>query len=255
MRTRALTWLAALVTVAGLSAGCSGGDDPSEDRGLPSQAELTAYFDAVAGHDPAGLDTAAEVARSGSPARAYALLQTQLAAGTGPSETTVKTTGSGFEACGQDAATCVRYTDLEGADGGLVDFKVDDAALSDVLVDLTGQAPIDVDGLFTVQPEYAYRTPQQTLVVTVQLTAKELALQPLPAKAVYIEQQSVLSGAPTSATGATGATGSVAAGASGYVALEFADAADATLDGQVTLPVKVGGQSAQSVGFGLAPAS
>jgi hypothetical protein len=249
-----------LLTVALLGAlvtGCSGdtgsGDTGSgtAGSGLPSQAQLQTYFTAVASYDVDGLQSAAtSIAAEGSPAAAYALYQADIAlatkeAGQQPGSFEAKPKGDGFEACGQDTKTCATWTDLSGKDGRLEDFQVNGSDVKGSLVDLTGQAPIDVQGLFTAQPRYAYLSPLQgTLYVTVQLTSNGVALQPDPAKALYVEPDVQLKGASTSVAGP------ISGSQDGLVTLTFQAADKAKLDGQVTFPVTVGGTS-QSVGFGL----
>lgn len=252
---RALTAASAVLVL--LLAGCSGDDDDAADP-LPSAAELTSYFEAVASYDPARLGGAEDVAQDGSPAAEYLTYLSEYAASAvaadqpvAPSE--VERVDGGYRACGGtgEPDECVTWSDLEGEDGRLTDFTVDDVALDDSLVDLGDQPPVESAGLWTVQPDHAYRSPQSgTLFVTVTVTAGDVPVAPRPG--LYIEQDVILKGIETRAPA------EVAAGESTPVVLAFPDAQDAALDGQVTFDLGLGGagEGADSVGFGLtAPAA
>lgn len=255
-RVRALTTASAVLVL--LLAGCSGGDDDKGSDALPSADELTSYFEAVASYDPARLGGAADVAQDGSPAAEYLAYLSEYAASAvaadqpvEPSE--VERVDGGYRACGGtgEPDECVTWSDLEGEDGELTDFTVNDVDLDDSLVDLGDQPPVESAGFWTVQPDHAYRSPQSgTLFVTVTVTAGDVPVAPRPG--LYIEQDVILEGV------ATRAPAEVAAGDSTPVVLAFPDAQDAALDGQVTFDLGLGGgagQGTDSVGFGLtAPA-
>ncbi|QIG42294.1 hypothetical protein G5V58_05500 [Nocardioides anomalus] len=232
--------------------GCSGDEEPEKGPDLPTQNELTAYFGAVASYDTDALAAAAEVARDGSPAQAYLgylgdYAASADAAGQPVAGSEVKAVDGGFTACGGTGKPdeCVTWSDLEGEDGALTDFTVNDVALDDSLVDLGDQAPVAAEGLYEVQPDFAYRSPQSgTLFVTVTVTAGDVPVSPEPG--VYIEQDQILNGTRTRAPA------TVEAGASTPVVLAFPHAEKAGLDGQVTFDLGLAGQGTQSIGFGLA---
>lgn len=253
--------VALLVALALLSA-CSGDDDdppsPVTSSALPTDDELADYFGAVASYDPARLEAAVEVAAPGSPAEDYlgylrGFAASAVAGGQPVEAAEAAPVEGGFEACGGSGAAdeCVTWSDLVGEGGALADFSVDDVALDDSLIPLGDQEPISPDGLFTVQPTYAYESPQSgSLFVLVEVTATDIPLEVQPQRAIYVEAASVLTGvesrSPTT----------VEPGATQTVILPFPDAQDIALDGQVTFDVTVGGQAPQSVGFGLvAPAA
>jgi hypothetical protein len=158
----------------------------------------------------------------------------------------VEAVDGGFKACvGDSADQCATWTDLRGKDGRLTDFDINGIDLGDLLVDLTGQPPIESDGLYTVQPDYAYRQPKSgTLFVLCTVTASDVPLSPRPG--TYIEQDVILKGveAPSPET--------IDAGTSSPIVLAFADAQDVKLDGQVTFDLELGDQATESIGFGLA---
>jgi hypothetical protein len=260
--------VAAAVLALALVSGCSSDDDHhsagahgshgshgSHDEGLPSEGELAAYFDAVASYDPALLAQAQQIAADGSPAQDYAAYLAEfsasaIAAGQPVEPAEATAVDDGWEACGGtgEADECVTWADLEGEDGELTDFTVAGTALDDSLVDLTDQPPIESPGLYTVQPEHAYRSPQSgTLFVLVAVTAGDVPLA--PERGLYIDQDTTLKGIETRAPA------TVAAGASTPVVLAFPDAGEVSLDGSVTFGLRVG-QTEESIGFGLtAPAA
>jgi hypothetical protein len=244
--------LAALLLPLGLLDACGGDDEPepATGPGLPSQAELASYFSAIASGDAGKLAKArSEVAAKGSPAQAYAAYVADssaaaAAAGKPNEPVEVEAVNGGFKACAAPDR-CVTWADLEGRKGKLVDFTVSGTALSDSLVDLTGQRPITAAGLYVVRPGYAYRLPQSgTLNVVVTVTARSAALSPKPG--TYIEADQILKGAKA----ASPAT--IAAGSRSPVVLSFPHAQDAQLDGQVTFGLGIGGGGSESIGFGLA---
>jgi hypothetical protein len=247
--------LAAAVLLVVLTA-CSGDETAGSagSRDLPSEEGLARYFDAVASYDPARLRDAQEVAADGSPAQRYAAYLAEFAAAADAGGQPVpaaeaEAVDGGFEACGGSGAPdeCVTWADLEGEDGELTGFTVGGVALEDSLVHLTGQAPIETPGLYTVQPTWAHLSPPGhegggSLFVLASVTASDVPLQVGPG--TYIEQDvildTVVSRGPTS----------IAAGATAPVILEFPDAGVTSLDGQVTFGLRVG-PAEESVGFGL----
>jgi hypothetical protein len=246
-----------LVLALALVSGCTDDDKPSDgskgSTALPSDADLAAYFGAVASYDVDQLAKAEDIAADRSPAQEYARYQqlyatASIAGGNPLPSANAEPVDGGFQAC-QDAGEgeeCATWADLQGDDGRLSDFTVNGNDVKDALVSLGDQQPIDVDGLFTVQPTYAYRSPPlQVLFVLVSVTATDIPLEVLSRRAIYVEQDTVLSGADSRGPTA------VDPGQSQTVILAFPKAKDTALDGQVTFDVTVGGTDHQSVGFGL----
>jgi len=253
VRLRVPVLLLALVLPLGLVAGCSEDKaEPATGPGLPSQAALKSYFEAIVSTDPDQLAKAqADVTVDGSLAQAYAAYDGEFAGavaavGQTGEHADVEEVDGGSKACiGNSSNQCATWTDLQGQDGKLTDFDINGIELSDLLVDLTGQPPIESAGLYAVQPDYAYRQPKSgKLFVLCTVTASDLPLSPKPG--TYIEQDQILDG--VDGPGPT----TVEAGTSSPVILAFADAQDVELDGQVTFDLKLGDQTSESIGFGLA---
>jgi hypothetical protein len=243
-----------LLLLLGLVAGCSGDDEPepATGPGLPSQAELTSYFEAITGGDPDELAQARSgIAAEGSPAQGYAAYVAEYsvaaaAAGQDAEPVDVEAVDGGFKACiGDSEDQCATWTDLEGQGGRLTDFSINDIGLDDLLVDLTAQPPIESAGLYLVQPRWAYRQPKSGLLnVVLSITAYDAALS--PERGIYIEQDQILDGveAPSPET--------IEAGTTSSAVLAFPDAQDVKLDGQVTFDLGLEGAGSESIGFGLA---
>ncbi len=255
VRLRVPVLLLAVLLPLGLVAGCGGDDSKDSPKAsssdLPSQADLKAYFTAVAEYDVDGLAAAEKIAADGSPAQGYAayvgeFAASAIAAGQPVDPSEVEEQDGAFKACGGTGAPdeCAVWSDFEGKDGRLTGFTVNDTKVDDSLVDLTDQAPISSPGLYEVQPEHAYRSPQSgTLFVLVTITATDVPLSPKPG--IYIEQDQILHGVETRAPT------TIDAGTSSPVVLAFPDAPDAKLDGQITFDLGIHGAGAESIGFGL----
>jgi hypothetical protein len=237
-----------------LLAGCGGDDpEPPSGPGLPSQAELRTYFEAITSGDPDQMEKAEKIAADGSPAQSYAafvgLAATAASAAGQETQTSneVEDVDQGFKACVSDDA-CVTWTDLKGKDGKLADFSANGTMVHDGLVDLTGQPPISSEGLYDVQPEYAYRLPQSgVLDGVVTITASDAGLSARPG--TYIEGDQVLEGKQAAGPAL------IKPGRTSPVLLAFPGAKDLRLDGQVTFALKIGGAGSDSIGFGLADPS
>jgi hypothetical protein len=265
VRLRVPVLLVALLLPLGLLAGCGGGDgaDTAKAPRQLSYRSVQQYFEAVASYRVDSLASAEVLglAADGSPAMAYLkylgdFAASAVAAGQPVEGSVLKTVTpdhvlDGLTACGGTGRPdeCVTWADFEGDDDGqLTDFTVNGTKLDDSLIDLTDQPPIASSGLYSVEPDYAYRSPQSgSLFVLVTITASDAALAPKPG--VYIEEDQILHGV------ATRAPASIAAGTSSSVILAFPHAEDAELDGQVTFELGIEGAGAESIGFGLtAPA-
>jgi hypothetical protein len=254
VRLRVPVLLLALLLPLGLVAGC-GGDDkptPASGPGLPSQADLKSYFEAIVSTDADELaKVQADVTAAGSLAQTYAAYDAEFAVAAAAVGQTgqpadVEEVDGGFRACvGDSSDQCATWTDLQGKDGKLTDFDINGIELGDLLVDLTDQPPIKSAGLYRVQPDYAYRQPKSgRLFVLCTVTASDVPLSPQPG--IYIEGEQTYDGieAPSPET--------VEAGTSSPIVLAFADAKDTKLNGQVTFDLKLGDQQTESIGFGLA---
>ena len=243
--------LALLLSLLMSLAGCGGGNDakPATGPGLPSQAALKSYFEAIASGDADQAAKAqADVAAAGSPAAGYAAYfgaadEADANDGGEPDPVDIEEIDGGFKAC-VAADQCVTWTHLEGKDGRLTDFNIGSLRLSDTLVDLTAQAPIESPGLYKVQPEWAYLVPNGILNVVVSVTASDIALS--PKAGTYIEADRIIKGDKDVYPD------TVDAGSSSPVVLSFLKAKGVKLDGQVTFDLELGDQSAESIGFGLA---
>ena len=255
MRLRALVLVLAVLSPLGLAAGCGDDPKPATGPGLPSQAALKSYFEAIVSADADLLaKVQAEVTADASLAQAYAAYDGEFAAaaaavddsGDAPEAPDVEEVDGGFKACvGDSPGQCATWTDLEGKDGKLTDFDINGIELSELLVDMTGQRPIKSAGLYRLQPDYAYRQPTSgKLYVVCTLTAGDVTVAPKPG--TYIEGERIFEGvkAPSPAV--------VNAGKSSPIVLAFEDAKDAELDGQVTFDLKIAGGTTESIGFGLA---
>ena len=243
-----------LVLLLGLVAGCSGDDEPEPvtGPGLPSQADLKSYFEAITGADADGLAEAqSAIAAEGSLAQGYAAYVAEFsaaaaAAGQSAEPVDVEEVDGGFKACiGDSPDQCATWSNLKGEDGRLTDFAINDIGLGDLLVDLTAQPPITSPGLYVVQPRWAYRQPKSGLLnVVLGVTAEDVALSPKPG--IYIEEELILEGieAPSPST--------VDPGTTSAAILSFPDAQDVNLDGQVTFDLDLQGAGTESIGFGLA---
>jgi hypothetical protein len=149
----------------------------SSPAGL-SDADLEAYFAAVASYDPDLLAAARESTEPGSNADHYAgyLIDFTTAAIEGDrpiASADVEPVDGGFKACGGtgDPTSCVTWADLEVVDGALVDFTIDGESLDDRLVAGDGST-IPANDLGTVEFLYAYLSPQSgTQFVLARVTA------------------------------------------------------------------------------------
>jgi hypothetical protein len=264
VRLRVPVLLLALLLPLDLLAGCGGGGGGADSADDPprqlSYSLVQLYFEAVASYRVDSLASAAVLglAAEGSPALAYlkylgdfaasAVAAGQPVEGSVVKKVTPDHVFDGLTACGGSGRPdeCVTWADFEGDDDGLLtDFTVNGTKLDDSLVDLTDQPPVSSSGVYSVEPDYAYRSPQSgSLFVLVTITASDTALAPKPG--IYIEEDQILHGVRTRAPA------SIAAGTSSPVILAFPNAEEAELDGQVTFDLGIEGAGAESIGFGLA---
>ena len=256
MRLRVPVLVLTLLCVPLWALSACGGDDPkpATGPGLPSQAVLKSYFEAIASGDADKAERArSDIAAAGSPAAGFAayIASTDQASANDGGEADpvdVDEVDGGFRACVAEGQ-CVTWSKLEGEGGRLVSFTVGGVPLDASLVDLTAQAPIASPGLYEVQPEWSYLLPSGRLNVVVTVTASDVPLSPKPG--TYIEADQILKG-EKDVYPAT-----IDAGTTSPVVLSYTDADGVKLDGQITFDLKLGDQSTESIGFGLAdpPAS
>jgi hypothetical protein len=251
VRSRVPVLVLALSGVVLATTSACGGDDPepATGPGLPSQAALKSYFEAITSGDADDAAAArADVAAPGSPAEGYAayIEETDRATAADGQESDaveVDEVDNGFKACIAEGK-CVTWSDLKGEDGRLATFSVSGVTLEESLVDLTAQSPVSSPGLYDVQPEWAYRLPNGILNVVVIVTASDVPLAPRPG--TYIESDQILKGAKDVYPA------TIDAGTSSPVVLSFPGADKTKLDGQVTFELKLGDQGTEPIGFGLA---
>ena len=114
-------------------------EDPQseEEPEGPSQAELKAYFEALASGDPGTMAEAVEMAAPGSNAEAYAIYlaaasQADRDGGYSAEPQTVKTVDGGFETCtdGTGDDTCSVYTNIQHDGEKIADFDAGDYPLA-----------------------------------------------------------------------------------------------------------------------------
>ena len=200
VRLRVPVLLLALLLPLGPVAGCSDDEpEPATGPGLPSQADLKSYFEAIVSADVDELaQVQADVAADRYLAQGYAAYDGEFAVAAAAVGQTgepadVEEVDGGFKACvGNSSDQCATWTDLEGEDGKLTDFDINGIELGDLLVDLTDQPPIEAAGLYRVQPDYAYRQPKSgKLFVLCTVTASDVSLSPKPG--TYIEQDVIYS--------------------------------------------------------------
>jgi hypothetical protein len=130
----------------------SASDSPSSDSdpNLPSEDTLRKYFNGIGHSTLDSLQESLDAAVPGSPAAAYAtylraLMQADIDGGTpdDEGEDVNKVTG-GFKQCvgtGSDQ-TCYKYTDIEGSDGKVSNFSVNDKPLGNRLSVGNGKAVV-----------------------------------------------------------------------------------------------------------------
>ena len=254
VRLRVPVLFLALLLPLGLLAGCSDDEpEPATGPGLPSQAALKSYFEAIVSADADELaKVQADVDRGRDSRAGVRRLRRRVRGRRGsrrrdrPSpRTSRRSTAASRPASGTRRASARPGPTSRARTGKLTDFDINGIELSELLVDLTGQRPIKSAGLYRVQPDYAYRQPTSgKLYVVCTVTAGDVTVAPKPG--TYIEEDRIYEGvkAPSPAV--------INAGKSSPIVLAFEDAKDAQLDGQVTFDLKIAGQTTESIGFGLA---
>jgi hypothetical protein len=163
------------VATAGGSTVESDAAQPEADTDLPSGDDVEAYFTALASEDPDDLEPALDLAAPGSLAYAYLdyHLQGVVASidgglvGSGDAPEVEKIDG-GFQYCtdSSDDETCARWTDIEGRNGAVANFKVNDEPLDTRLIAGNGQ-PVPAGSLGSLELLYAYESPVSDSVYVV----------------------------------------------------------------------------------------
>ena len=202
MRLRVPVLLLAVLLPLGLVVGCSEDKaEPATGPGLPSQADLKSYFQAITGSDLDALAAAqTEVAAEGSLAQGYAAYVAEYNVAANAADAPVdpfdvEEVDGGFKACvGDSPDQCATWTDLEGKDGKLANFTVNGRKLDELLVDLTGPGADRVRRVSTQSsPNYAYRQPTSgRLYVVCTVTAIDVPLSSRPG--TYIEEDQIFKG-------------------------------------------------------------
>lgn len=150
------------------SASPSASEEPTEDVALPSEEDLEEYFQALSTFDVVAAEKAIALTAEKSLARAYleyriASLNAYLDAGTLNNYQEPQPAAQiedGYESCDDpsDDSTCARWTNIEGADGLIVSFDVNDSPLNDVLRVGNGKAQT-VGGIADIEILFAYQSP------------------------------------------------------------------------------------------------
>lgn len=130
---------------------------PSEvaNPNLPSDADVKSLIEALASSDIVELKAALPRTKRGSVARGYLRYlihgSKALIDGGAPADqpSTVKETSDGYKMCSQGSAqtSCYTYTDFEGDQGKIVDFKVNDKPLGPRLLMGNGKPTSGTNGL------------------------------------------------------------------------------------------------------------
>lgn len=148
---------------------------------LPPDADLEAYFAAVASYDPGLLERAQASTADGSVASTYAgyLLELSMAAIDGgnpvPGAEIQPVDGGGYSACNGngEANDCALWSDFVGRDGKLVDFTVNGEQLDQRLFSGDG-TKVSAGSLGDAEVQYAYQSAQsEDLLVVVRVRASE----------------------------------------------------------------------------------
>ena len=263
MRSRLLGGLLASLLLAGCGDGASErASDPPKDRatsastasvssGLPSEADLATYFGAVASYDPDQLTEAAKIAALGSVAAEYvgylhAFAESAIAGGDPAPAAEAEAVGGGYRACGGTGLPdeCVVWGDLEGRDGKLVSFTINDRPVDPELTYLEKSPELEGSGGLLVHPLYAYRSIQSgTLFVLASVSAGRHTVEVDATSARYVVDRTELPGEDTRGPRL------VAAGRTETVMFAFVNAAGLPLDGDVTFTVLSQGRDPEGVGF------
>ncbi|WP_126688182.1 hypothetical protein [Nocardioides ferulae] len=144
----------------------------------PSSEDVEAFFTAMASRQVADLEAIQGLAAPGSPAATYAAYGLGVATAfveegePAPSATLVEVDG-GWQACDDpaDESTCVTWTEIEGTDGAIASFLVNDEPVADLVVAGDGEA-IEVPGHGSAEMRVAYTSPTSgALFVVTEVTA------------------------------------------------------------------------------------
>lgn len=129
--------------------------EPTEDPDIPSNADIDTFVSAIASSSPSELEAAKDLVLDESLAAGYLTyyshnINSQIDAGfpATAEQVDVKEIDNGFEMC--DTRTgerlCSTYTDFEGKDGLITDFKIQDRDLADRLAVGSGETISGPDG-------------------------------------------------------------------------------------------------------------
>ena len=141
--------------------------EPDIDTDLPSDDEVEDYFTALGSEDPNVLEHALDLAAPGSLAYAYLdyrlqAVKASIDGGLTGSEDTlqVEEIDGGYQYCTDptDDQTCAKWTDIEGRDGAVANFRVNGEPLDARLTAGNGQA-VPAGSLGSVELLYAYESP------------------------------------------------------------------------------------------------
>ncbi len=139
--------------------------EPASD--LPDSDDLDQLFEALAGGGLRDLESARELTGEGSVARVYleyllsqanALLDAGMP---GAEALESERTDDGYEGCepyAGDDAVCVEWTEIEGADGVVVNFSINGQPIDELLVAGNGTV-IEAGNQGTFELLYAYQSP------------------------------------------------------------------------------------------------
>ena len=240
--------LAALLPV-GVAAGCGGDPKPATGPGLPSQADLKSYFEAITGGDLDEMTrVAGDIAAEGSLAQAYASYDAEFAvaaasAGEPDQAADVEEVDGGFKACLGDSDQCATWTDLEGKDGKLADFDINGIELGDLMVDLTARR--------RSSPPVSTWSSRATPTASRRAASSSWSHRDRRRRHGRAQAGDLHRGGPHLRGGQGPGPVVVNAGKSSPIVLAFEDAKDAELDGQITFDLKIAGAATESIGFGL----
>ena len=140
--------------------------DSSAEEQLPSEEDLEELFNALASTDVAALEEAVDLTGAGSIAAGihnYMLAGANAAIDAGidfSTEGAGERIDGGYEFCSDpaDEESCIRWTDIEGADGKVVNFAINGESLRDRITVGNGR-PVKAGQIADIALLYAYQSP------------------------------------------------------------------------------------------------